>query len=286
MSQRYLAPTNLFYNWRDPLPPDFPDPNTGDIYFNTVSQTLRVYYEDAWHDAVGAGGGSLDVTDLADQLVIPLSEDFVQKTGDTMSGDLTVVGGAVTGFRGGKVARYASASNTTGALLIRIGHDLMTGMNVWTLKGYEYVTGKGEFTITIGGYCYSGNPTAYWVNNTIRIDGADRNVSAGLVRLMAKGGTAAGDQEYAIVIGDTTTVWQYPNLHVWLDVGFNPIGVEDAVKAVSVELATNLSEWTWTQTPTPEIYATKTYVNNKMIVSSNAASGTPAGGVGTVWIQY
>lgn len=59
MSQRYLAPTNLFYREDDPTPDNgFPQPNTGDIYFNTVSDTIRVYYDDAWHDASsGVGGG-------------------------------------------------------------------------------------------------------------------------------------------------------------------------------------------------------------------------------------
>lgn len=58
MSQRYLIPTNLFYHWRDPWPPEFPQPNTGDIYFNVSSQTLRVFYENEWHDAGGGGGGT------------------------------------------------------------------------------------------------------------------------------------------------------------------------------------------------------------------------------------
>lgn len=51
MSQRFLIPTNLFYHWRDPWPPDFPEPSTGDIYFNVSSQTIRVFYEADWHDA-------------------------------------------------------------------------------------------------------------------------------------------------------------------------------------------------------------------------------------------
>ena len=61
MSQRYLIPTNLFYHWADPWPDEdgggFPVPNTGDIYFNIHSQSLRVFYEGGWHDA-GGGGGS------------------------------------------------------------------------------------------------------------------------------------------------------------------------------------------------------------------------------------
>lgn len=54
MSRRYLIPTNLFYRENDPLPPEFPQPNEGDVYFNTVSRTLRIYQDDgsgfAWRD--------------------------------------------------------------------------------------------------------------------------------------------------------------------------------------------------------------------------------------------
>lgn len=58
MSQRFLIPTNLFYHWRDPWPPEFPAPNTGDVYFNVSSQRIRVFYEGQWHDSGGAGGGA------------------------------------------------------------------------------------------------------------------------------------------------------------------------------------------------------------------------------------
>lgn len=58
MSQRYLVPTNLFYHWLDPWPPEFPEPSTGDVYFNVSSRMLRVFYEGSWHDAGGGGGGT------------------------------------------------------------------------------------------------------------------------------------------------------------------------------------------------------------------------------------
>lgn len=51
MSQRYLAPTNVFYRENDPTPEEgFPEPNYGDMYFNTVSETLRIYFRGAWRD--------------------------------------------------------------------------------------------------------------------------------------------------------------------------------------------------------------------------------------------
>lgn len=58
MSQRFLIPTNLFYHWQDPWPPDFPTPNTGDVYLNVSSQMLRVFYDDAWHDAGSSNNAS------------------------------------------------------------------------------------------------------------------------------------------------------------------------------------------------------------------------------------
>lgn len=54
MSRRYLVPSNLFYRDSDPLPPAFPEPHEGDIYFNTISRTLRIWQDDgsgfAWRD--------------------------------------------------------------------------------------------------------------------------------------------------------------------------------------------------------------------------------------------
>lgn len=72
MSRRYLIPTNLFYRENDPLPPDFPNPNTGDVYYNTVSKRLRVYDDEvgAWVDASPAKEDIKDIaaasTDFAD----------------------------------------------------------------------------------------------------------------------------------------------------------------------------------------------------------------------------
>ena len=74
MSQRFLIPTNLFYHWQDPNPKEgnnFPPPNTGDIYFNIISRTLRVFYEGTWHDAGGAGGGGGGTNEVEIQATPP-----------------------------------------------------------------------------------------------------------------------------------------------------------------------------------------------------------------------
>lgn len=67
MSQRFLIPTNLFYAWEDPWPPDFPEPSTGDVYLNVSSWMIRVFYEGDWHDAGSAvAHGSLTGLDADD----------------------------------------------------------------------------------------------------------------------------------------------------------------------------------------------------------------------------
>ena len=92
MSQRFLAPTNLFYYWRDPLPPDFPAPNTGDVYLNVTSWMLRVYYEGAWHDA-GSGTihgalSGLDQDDHPQYLTTERADDQYIKTTDIVVSSL------------------------------------------------------------------------------------------------------------------------------------------------------------------------------------------------------
>lgn len=74
MSQRVLIPTNLFYHWADPAPPDFPEPNTGDIYLNVLSQMIRVFYEGEWHDSgANVSAGYLTSSD-ADQLYVQIPD--------------------------------------------------------------------------------------------------------------------------------------------------------------------------------------------------------------------
>ena len=43
MSRRQSIPSNVFYRNADPLPPLFPAPNEGDIYFNTTYNILRIF---------------------------------------------------------------------------------------------------------------------------------------------------------------------------------------------------------------------------------------------------
>jgi hypothetical protein len=190
MSQRYLAPTNLFYRQNDPWPPEFPEPNTGDVYFNTVSQTIRVFYEGTWHDAsaaAAAGGGG--------------SSAYVEKTGDTMTGNLVI---DTTSYAELKLDSATSGQNAG----VRLSQG---GITKWLIAADD------ANRLVIARY---DKTTGNWVETAFLIDG-----DTGEVRIPDKPLTSTG-------------------------------------------------------------VATKAYVDDKMIVSTSAASGTPAAGVGTVWIQY
>lgn len=52
MSRRQSVPANVFYRRADPLPPLFPEPHPGDVYFNTTRNVLRIYQEVKGSDPV------------------------------------------------------------------------------------------------------------------------------------------------------------------------------------------------------------------------------------------
>lgn len=65
MSRRQSIPANVFYRKADPMPPLFPAPFEGDVYFNTTREILRIFHN---NDPVGdpEGGRWQDLTqDLA-----------------------------------------------------------------------------------------------------------------------------------------------------------------------------------------------------------------------------
>lgn len=52
MSRRQAIPSNWFIREADPLPPLFPDPVNGDHYYNKITDSLRVFVDGRWQDAV------------------------------------------------------------------------------------------------------------------------------------------------------------------------------------------------------------------------------------------
>lgn len=53
LARKFLVPLNL-----SPLPSDPSNGSDGDMYFNYLSNIVRVFYDDAWHDISSASGGA------------------------------------------------------------------------------------------------------------------------------------------------------------------------------------------------------------------------------------
>jgi len=99
--------------------------NAGDLYFNTTSNTLKVYTGSAWQDA------AID------------SSGFVQTTGDTMTGNLLLPNGAV----GTPSIGFASDTNTG---IYRGGTDILkfvtAGTDAITIDASQNVDINGTVT--------------------------------------------------------------------------------------------------------------------------------------------
>lgn len=57
MSRKFLSPVNLLHLASDPS-----SGSDGDIYFNTGSNVIKVYYSSAWHELTAGGGGGTGIT--------------------------------------------------------------------------------------------------------------------------------------------------------------------------------------------------------------------------------
>lgn len=62
MSRRVQHPTNLFYARADPMPPLYPFPARGDVYYNLDLQVLRMWTGTQWETITGSGGGGAPIT--------------------------------------------------------------------------------------------------------------------------------------------------------------------------------------------------------------------------------
>lgn len=64
MAKRFLTPVGLLVSATDPA-----SGSSGQIYFNSVSNELKIYYEGQWNSiTAGGGGGSTTVTESGVQL--------------------------------------------------------------------------------------------------------------------------------------------------------------------------------------------------------------------------
>jgi hypothetical protein len=218
VSQRYLAPTNLHYRMVDPIgpddprwTPDLPVPRVGDIYFNIVSKTIRVYYEGGWHDA-------------GDSLVSEIDEK-VDKTGGTMTGNLIIENPPGTDYitliDGSGRTVMMRPSGEEGALAIwDQGENVLKNIRIadptidihGASKGYVDGTGKwssfspglagtgwaiGNGTIT-GTYSRHGDTVEFNINMTVgstTSKGADSTVGAAIIFTNLPG-TSVGNFEF------------------------------------------------------------------------------------------
>jgi len=148
-------------------------------------------------------------------------------------------------------------ANVTGALVIRpqCGN---TFLNL-TICGYDYTGSTGAWTINLGGYWYSTGST--WYSTSVNIIG---RCPTRLVRLAKD-----GSNNPLIIIGDTTTVWQYPQITVSAPTtsnGLNPNGWQAAFE-------TDVSSYTIQATPTPLFY----FDTSSNMMLGGSASTLPAG---------
>jgi hypothetical protein len=86
MAKRFLTPINLV-----PLSSDPSSGSEGDLYFNTVTNTIRVYYDGAWNDSTNEVGTPLNIASTvvkrdSDQSFDITAIDF--DTSDTISSAL------------------------------------------------------------------------------------------------------------------------------------------------------------------------------------------------------
>lgn len=113
-----------------------------------------------------------------------------------------------------------TTSSWTGAIKIRLPHGWTNTMLRFTVKIYEYSTGKA-FEVNVGGYNYSGSG-GYWVNPSAYIV-ADPNTSRNFTVRFGY------DSGYACVyIGETNSSWSYPQIHITdVQIGYQYLNVSD-----------------------------------------------------------
>lgn len=113
-------------------------------------------------------------------------------------------------------ASYSSdASNQTGALVINLGRTWASDMMHLFLTGYDY-RGEGDIDMHIYGYDYGATPV--WTNRGWRSVGS-RPPGLGVSNSVRFGHETATNYP-VIVIGDTTSDWDYPKFVLDILVGF------------------------------------------------------------------
>jgi len=146
---------------------------------------------------------------------------YVNVSGDTMAGPLQSDAG-IRDRRHSYVLNIASSTNLqVGYLLLELPVTIMSHMMKLNLQGYDY-SAAGSWELRLGGYAYSGNPVAGWVNCSARLHGGQAKIDTlSAIQFLAKGSLTSSDQRYAIVIGAANSVWAYPQITVEMYGGYS-----------------------------------------------------------------
>lgn len=174
------------------------------------------------------------------------------------------------------VGQYSSHANgVTGALLIELPTSPTNAMQRIEVRGYTY-NGSGsaacEFCWVLSGYDYPTSPG--FINTTARVfgSGLPGNRTVMPVKFLYKG--VAGNAQFAIQIGDTDTVWYYPQIVVETDIGFT--GRRQAESVWPVNITTDVSEWTASATRQPYLNTADRWETSRTLSLSGDLSGSVA----------
>jgi hypothetical protein len=141
MAKRFLTPLNLTNLASDPS-----TGTEGDLYFNTVSNTIKIYTNDVWTELQGgAGGASVIYTEeQPDTTELPVGTIWVDS-------DAEIVGGGSGGGSGG-IGLNNWTENENGDLIPNVANIQSIGSSAFPVKEI-YVSGStiylGETTLSI-----------------------------------------------------------------------------------------------------------------------------------------
>lgn len=189
MAKRFLSPINL-----SPLTSDPASGTEGDAYFNTISNKIRMYYDGAWNDLSGGGGGS---SNSFETISVPYGTSPVA---DSSTDTLTITesnGIIITGTASSDTIEFstnATELNTASTIVSRDSSQSfdITGIDFDTTDTISAAVGRlswddGEGTLSLGlkggnvnlqigqenvALCYNGTGSTINKGSVVYISGA------------------------------------------------------------------------------------------------------------------
>lgn len=177
-----------------------------------------------------------------------------------------------------------NTSNLAGAICINLPQGWTNTMMKMVIDVYNYQLDR-SFSLEVGGYNYTGNST--WINTFANLTGstlADNRVRFGI--------NPSG--KCCIVIGETTSTWQYPKIRVRdFIAGYSNYGISLWDDGWLVDIITDLTGYTFSQDYSDTLIDAKAIKNQGALATANTAdwssqisgSGKPADNatVGATW---